>query len=71
MAGYATLAAGLINLRYQWGSDVSKSLVLILPGALLLLFSLTSAGKNWMQTKSSTAVVGSVGSLLLIYSFII
>ena len=71
MAGYAALAAGLINLRYQWGSDVSKSLVLIIPGALLLLFSLTTPGKNWMQTKFSTAVVGSVGSLLLIYSFII
>ena len=71
MAGYATLAAGLINLRYQWGSDVSKSLVLILPGALLLLFSLTAVGKNWMQSKSSTAIVGSIGSLLLIYSFLI
>ena len=71
MAGYAALAAGLINLRYQWGSDASKSLVLIIPGALLLLFSLTTPGKIWMQTKSSTAVVGSVGSLLLIYSFII
>jgi hypothetical protein len=71
MAGYAALAAGLINLRYQWGSDVNKSLVLIIPGALLLLSSLTTPGKNWMQTKSSTAVVGSIGSLLLIYSFII
>jgi uncharacterized membrane protein YjjP (DUF1212 family) len=37
MAAYAALAAGLINLRYQTGAEanLSKSLVLIIPGALL------------------------------------
>ena len=73
MTGYAALAAGLINLRYQWGSDgnLGKSLVLVAPGALLILLSFTSFGKVWMQSKSSTAIVATMGLLLLAYSFLI
>ena len=73
MAGYAALAAGIINFRYQWGSDgnLGKSLVLVAPGALLILLSFTSLGKKWMQSKSSTAIVVTIGLLLLGYSFLI
>jgi uncharacterized membrane protein YjjP (DUF1212 family) len=73
MAAYAALAIGLINLRYQSGTDnnLAKSLVLILPGALLLLASLTEPGKKWMQKKSATAVVIALGAVLLGYSFLV
>ena len=38
---YALFAMGLINLRYQTGSEgnLSKSLVLILVGAIVLVFT--------------------------------
>jgi hypothetical protein len=73
MGAYAALAVGLINLRYQTGSDsnLSKSLVLIAPGLLILLLSFTTAGQNWMQSKSAAAISLTCGALLLAYSFIV
>jgi hypothetical protein len=73
MGAYAALATGLINLRYQTGSDsnLSKSLVLIIPGALILGLSFTNAGKNWMQSKSAAAISLTCGALLLAYSFFV
>jgi glycine/serine hydroxymethyltransferase len=71
MGAYAALAAGLINLQYQSGSEsnLSKSLVLIAPGLLILGLSFTSAGKNWMQSKNAAAISLTCGVLLLAYSF--
>lgn len=73
MAAYASLAAGLINLRYQSGaeSNLSKSLVLIVPGAILLALSLTALGKSWLNSKAATIVVTIIGGLLLVYSFVL
>jgi hypothetical protein len=73
MGAYAALAAGLINLRYQTGaeSNLSKSLVLIIPGALLFAISFTQVGKNWLQTRTAAAITVAGGSLLLLYSFIL
>lgn len=73
MGAYAALAAGLINLRYQTGSDsnMSKSLLLIIPGALVLGLSLTTAGKKLLDSKSAAAVGMTAGLLLLIYSFVV
>jgi ABC-type iron transport system FetAB ATPase subunit len=73
MGAYAAFAVGLINLRYQTGSDsnLSKSLVLVIPGALILALSFTNAGKSWMQRKSAGAISLTVGALLLAYSFIV
>ena len=72
MGGDLLLAVGLINLRYQTGkSDVlNHSLILIIPGALLLASTFTDAGKKWLHTKAATAMVIACGGLLLIYSFI-
>jgi uncharacterized membrane protein len=72
MAGYLLLAVGLINLRYQTGksSVLTHSLILIVPGALLLAFTFTDAGKKWLHTKAATAIVITCGGLLLVYSFI-
>jgi len=72
MGGYLLLAVGLINLRYQTGksSVLAHSLILIVPGALLLASTFTSAGKKWLHTKAATAIVIAGGGLLVIYSFI-
>ena len=72
MGGYLLLAVGLINLRYQTGhtNNLGKSLVLIIPGVLLLATTFIDRGKTWLQTKAATAVVLACGGLLLIYSFI-
>ena len=73
MAAYAALAVGLINLRYQTGSEgnLAKSAALFIPGALLLALSLTSFGKKWLESKTAAAIVITGGGLLLIYSFIL
>ena len=73
MAAYAAFAVGLINLRYQTGSDnnLVKSAALFLPGALLLLLTFTSFGKKWLESKTAAAIVITGGGLLLIYSFIL
>lgn len=73
MGAYAALAAGLINLQYQTGSNsnLSKSLVLVIPGALILALSFTNSGKGWMQSKSAAAISLTCGALLLAYSFLV
>jgi len=73
MAAYAALAVGLINLRYQTGSEANlpKSLALVVPGALLLALTLTNFGKKWLQSRVAAAVLSVLGALLLIYSFIV
>jgi hypothetical protein len=73
MAAYAALAVGLINLRYQTGSEsnLSKSLALVLPGALLLALTLTSFGKNLLESRTAAVVLSTIGGLLLIYSFLV
>ena len=50
---YAILAMGLINLRYQTGSEqnLSKSLVLILSGALVFLLTFISAFKCFLTQR--------------------
>ncbi len=73
MGAYAALAVGLINLRYQTGSEsnLSKSLVLVIPGAFILALSFINVGKIWMQSKSAAAISLTCGALLLAYSFIV
>jgi len=72
MGGYLLLAVGLINLRYQTGQDdnLAKSLTLVIPGALLLGITFVDAGKKWLHTKAATALVLTVGGILLAFSFI-
>ncbi len=73
MGAYAALAVGLINLRYQTGAsaNLSKSLVLIIPGGLLLAISFAEFGKKWMQNKGAALTCAVIGGLLLIYSFVL
>ena len=73
MAAYAAFAVGLINLRYQTGSDnnLVKSAALFLPGSLLLALTFTNIGKKWLESKTAAAIIVTGGGLLLIYSFIL
>jgi hypothetical protein len=73
MGSYAALAVGLINLRYQTGEtgNLSKSLVLVIPGAALLLLSLTDLGKKWLSAKSAGYIAMAVGAVLAAYSFLV
>jgi len=73
MAAYGALAVGLINLRYQTGADQNlfKSLILIIPGILLLAISFIDAGKKWLATKVAAQAVTTIWVLLLLYSFIV
>lgn len=73
MAAYAAFAIGLINLRYQTGSDnnLIKSAALFLPGALLLLLTFTNFGKKWLLGKTAAITTLLIGTILLIYSFIL
>ena len=73
MAAYGALAVGLINLRYQTGADQNlfKSLILIIPGILLLAITFIDAGKKWLATKVAAQAVTAIWVLLLIYSFIV
>ena len=68
MGAYAALAVGLINLRYQTGAEnnLGKSAALFIPGALLLLISLTSFGKKWLESKTAAAIIITAGGLLLL-----
>ena len=73
MGSYAALAIGLINLRYQTGEtgNLSKSLVLVIPGAALLLLSSTSVGKKWLLAKSAGYIALAIGAVLVAYSFLV
>jgi hypothetical protein len=73
MAAYAALAVGLINLRYQTGDsgNLAKSLLLVIPGATLLLISLTPLGKKALATKQAAYISTAIGAVLLGYSFLI
>lgn len=73
MAAYAAFAVGLINLRYQTGSDnnLVKSATLFLPGSLLLALTSTNFGKKWLESRTATAIIVTGGGLLLIYSFLL
>jgi hypothetical protein len=70
---YAILAMGLINLRYQTGSEANlpKSSALILLGLVVLLITFIPVFKNLFLLKISK-VVGVLGLVAsIIYGFLI
>jgi len=70
MGGYLLLALGLINLRYQGEGSIWQSLILIIPGAILLLMTMFQAGKDALAKQAVATVVLTLGALLVIYGFI-
>jgi len=70
---YAILAMGLINLRYQTGSEANlpKSSALILLGLVVLLITFIPVFKNLFLLKISK-VVGILGLVAsIVYGFLI
>jgi hypothetical protein len=67
MGGYLVLAMGLINLRYQSSetSALSRSLVLIIPGLLLLIATYIPATVKVLNRREAKAVAIVLGLLLI------
>jgi len=72
MGGYLLLAIGLINLRYQTGqSEILKnSLLIIVPGVLLLIATWVPAIAKMLLPKSAQVLVTTLGTLLALYAIV-
>jgi hypothetical protein len=72
-AAYALLATGLINLRYQTGSEgnLSKSSVLILIGAVILGLTFIPKISNILLKRVTKLISLAAFVILIAYSFII
>ncbi|MFM8190940.1 MAG: hypothetical protein ACKOEA_03710 [Candidatus Nanopelagicus sp.] len=70
---YAILAIGLINLRYQTGSDqnLAKSLVLILSGALVLILTFVPMMREFLIRKLTQKLALILLLLLIAYSLLV
>ena len=70
---YAILAMGLINLRYQTGNDsnLSKSLVLIILGAVAFIATFIPALKTLLLKRVSKMVAIIILVLAIAYGFLI
>jgi hypothetical protein len=67
------LAIGLINLRYQTGSDqnLAKSLVLILSGALVLILTFVPMMREFLIRKLTQKLALILLLLLIAYSLLV
>ena len=72
-AAYALFATGLINLRYQTGSEgnLSKSSVLIFIGAVVLGSTFIPKVSNILLKKVTKLISLALFAVLIAYSFII
>lgn len=72
-AAYALFATGLINLRYQTGSEgnLSKSSVLIFIGAVVLGLTFIPKASNILLKKVTKLISLALFAVLIAYSFII
>jgi hypothetical protein len=72
-AAYALFATGLLNLRYQTGSEgnLSKSSVLILIGAVILGLTFISKFSNILMKRAVKLISLAAFIILIAYSFII
>ena len=70
---YALFAMGLINLRYQTGSEgnLSKSLVLILVGAIVLVLTFIPKLTIFFMKRSVKALSLILLALLIAYGMLI
>ena len=70
---YALFAMGLINLRYQTGSEgnLSKSLVLILVGAIVLVLTFIPKLTSFFMKRSVQSLSLILLALLIAYGMLI
>ena len=72
MWAYAMIATGLLNWDYQRATPniVAKSLVIIIPGALLLAITFIPAARQFLLSKGARAAIAFVGIAALAYAFL-
>ncbi len=72
-AAYALIATGLLNLRYQTGSEgnLSKSSVLILIGAVILGLTFISKFSNILMRRVVKLISLAAFIILIAYSILI
>ena len=72
-AAYALFATGLLNLRYQTGSEgnLSKSSVLILIGAVILGLTFISKFSNILMKRVIKLISLAAFAILIAYSILI
>ena len=70
MAGYLLVAIGLINLRYQWGTDnvVMNSAIIFLPGLLFIAVTFLRSAQTLLAHKATMAMLSVVGVALVIWA---
>ena len=70
---YAILAMGLINLRYQTGSEqnLAKSLVLIVSGALVFLLTFIQAFKSFLTKRLTQRLAMALLLALIAYGLLV
>jgi hypothetical protein len=72
-AAYALFASGLLNLRYQTGSEgnLSKSSVLIIIGAVILGLTFISKFSNILMRRVIKLISLAAFAILIAYSILI
>jgi len=70
--GYLLVAMGLLNLRYQTGQPgvVTHSLIILTPGAVILIMSFIPATIKILQNKNSKIISLIVGIATIVYAAI-
>jgi hypothetical protein len=70
--GYLLIALGLINLRYQTGHSnvLAHSLVIVIPGALILAATWTKSLAATLDKKSVKSASIVIGLILIAYSLL-
>ena len=73
MGGYALLAIGLINWRYQSGVEnvATRSLILLIPGLLLIAATFITGIAKALHNRTTMMTIWTLVGLLVAYSFII
>lgn len=72
MMAYTLIAIGLINWDYQRGNSnvVLKSLIIILPGFILLLLTFLNFGKKLLSSRRSFLLCSLIAIVTVIFAFI-
>ena len=70
MGGYLLFAIGLINLRYQWGEPgiVERSAIIFIPGALVLLATVSAPLKPVLMKKEVLYLLSFAGLACVAYA---
>ena len=70
IGGYLLVAIGLLNLRYQTGEPgvVTKSLIILAPGALILILSFIPKTEAMLNSKTVQRISIVIGIATIIFA---